>query len=75
MKGRPYVTRVADPPLPSPESLAELARRGAAIRADAERLVTDALRAVAGDPALGAEAARDVAEYLARRARVTGDGA
>ena len=60
---------MAEPPLPSPEYVAELARRGAAIRAEAERLVEDALRAIADDPALGPEAARDVAAYLARRDR------
>lgn len=65
---------MAEPsPPPSPEQMAELVRRGAAIRREAERLVEDALRAVAQAPALGPEAARDVAEYLARRPRTPPD--
>ena len=67
MRGGPYTIGVADSPLPSPEYVAELARRGEAIRAEAARLVEDALRAIAGDPARGPAAARDVAAYLARR--------
>ena len=54
-------------PPPSPEQMAELVRRGASIRREAERLVEDAFRAIAEDPALGPEAARDVATFLARR--------
>jgi hypothetical protein len=66
----------APPPSPAPpsaEHLADLVRRGEAIRREAERLVTDAFRAIAGDPTLGPAAARDVAEYLARQAGATGD--
>ncbi len=65
------------PPAPAPpsaEHLADLVRRGEAIRREAERLVTDAFLAIAADPALGPEAARDVAEYLARRAGARGPG-
>lgn len=58
-----------DAPRPSPEHMAELARRGAEIRREAERLVEGLFRAIADDPALEPGAARDVADYLARRER------
>ena len=59
------------PPRPDPEVVADLARRGVAIRDEVEGILADAIQAAGGAEALGPAVAGDVAVLLQRRPEAT----